>query len=49
MRIVQIEPKLILQTVKYDELDGLLKEATDSFRPEDFGDEDTVELERVQP
>lgn len=49
LRVVQIEPKLILQTVEYDELDRVLKEATDSIRPENLADEDMAEFERVQP
>ena len=48
VRVVQMEPKLILQVIEYDKLAEALKTDSDSIRPEDFGDQDVAEFERVR-
>lgn len=48
LRVVQIEPKLILQATEYDKLAEALRAATNFIRPEDLGDQDMAEFERVQ-
>jgi hypothetical protein len=47
MRIVQIEPKLVMQFIEYDELAEILKKTDVFIRPEDFGTEDIAEFQRV--
>lgn len=49
MRIVQIEPKLLMQVIEYDKLEEILKGADEFIRPEDIGTEGLDEFERVGP
>ena len=47
MRIVQIEPKLVMQAVEHDKLAEILKEADEIIEPEVMATEDIVEFERI--
>jgi len=49
MRVVQTEPKLTLQAIEYNELAEVLEKAAESIRPEDIGNENISEFERVEP
>jgi hypothetical protein len=48
MRVAQIEPKLLLQAIEYNELSEVLEKAAESIRPEDIGIENTSEFERAK-
>jgi len=48
MRVAQIEPKLTLQAIEYNELAEVLEKAAESIRPEDIGAENISEFERVK-
>ncbi len=48
MRIVQTEPKLLMQVIEYDELSEILEGADEFIRSEDIGTEDIVEFERIE-
>jgi len=48
MRVSQIEPKLLLQAIEYNELSEVLEKAAESIRPEDIGIENTSEFERAK-
>jgi len=48
MRVAQIEPKLLLQTIEYDKLAEVLEKAAESIRPEDIGAENIAEFERAK-
>jgi len=48
MRVAQIEPKLLLQTIEYSKLAEVLEKAAESIRPEDIGTENISEFERAK-
>jgi hypothetical protein len=48
MRVAQIEPKLLLQTIEYSKLAEVLEKAAESIRPEDIGAENISEFERAK-
>ena len=48
MKIVQLEPKVLMRPLKYDDFAEMLEKDAESLKAEDAEDEDIIELERTE-